>query len=406
MPEATTLNVAKLAAARLRAAQAQPFLGVALYALTPCSSPGLGTFAVDERWRLFIDPASLEEWSVAEVAGVLLHEIGHIVRCHADRARASFVDSTTHDLWNLAGDAEINDDLLSDQVALPGKPVTPAMLSAPRGKAAEFYYQRLLTRSHPHLPEVNCGSGSHGVSPTPDEESGLLPAGVAKDEADLIRRRVALAILAARRAGTMAGGWSRWAEGWLTPTVDWRRVFAATIRGSLNAYVSGQSNYLYSRPSRRRVPGVILPGLVRPVVTVAAIIDTSASVNNAGLASAWSEVLEMMRAVGVRRDRLRLWSADTEAHRIRGTTSPRVELIGGGGTNMAIAIDSALGERPMVDLVVVLTDGETPWPRRKPRRPVVVGLMCEDSSAAIAHVPSWATTVRIPLDETAHASGR
>ena len=33
----------------------------------------------------------------------------------------------SHDLWNLAGDAEINDDLLSDQVALPGKPVTPAM---------------------------------------------------------------------------------------------------------------------------------------------------------------------------------------------------------------------------------------------------------------------------------------
>src|SRR4029079_9960396 len=114
----------------------------------------------------------------------------------------------------------------------------------------------------------------------------------------------------------------------------------------------------------------------------------------------------MMRAVGVRRDRLRLWSADTEAHRIHGTTSPRVELIGGGGTNMAIAIDSALVDRPMFDLVVVLTDGETPCPRRKPRRPVVVGLMCEDSSAAIARVPSRATTGRIPLAATAAPARR
>ena len=61
------LDAFKLAAARLRAAEHQPFLAVALYALVPIARPELGTFAIDERWRLYVDPDVLASWSVEEV---------------------------------------------------------------------------------------------------------------------------------------------------------------------------------------------------------------------------------------------------------------------------------------------------------------------------------------------------
>jgi predicted metal-dependent peptidase len=372
---------------------------VALFALSPCTAPGLDTFAVDERWRLYIDPAALERWSVDEVSGVLLHEVGHVVRFHAARARAEFVDQSTADLWNIAADAEINDDLIADGATLPAGGVTPKLLSLPAGKAAEFYYHRLVRRRPTNLSHVDCGPGAHGVAPDGHAAAGL-PIGIAADEADLLRRAVAIAVRAhPRRAGLGGGGWSRWAESVLAPAVDWRRMLAGAVRGAVNSIAAGRSDYSYTRPSRRQMPNVIMPALVRHVPTVAAVIDTSASVLDDELSAAWSEVLGMMRAVGVRRDRVRVWSADTEAHRLNLGGCQRAELIGGGGTNMVTAIEAALRERPVADLVIVLTDGETPWPDRRPCRPVIVALLGDVPAHVEAAVPSWATVVKVPVDE-------
>jgi len=46
------------------------------------------------------------------------------------------------------------------------------------------------------------------------------------------------------------------------------------------------------------------------------------------------------------------------------------------------------------DLVVVLTDGYTPWPEVPPRARVVVGLLGDRP----IEPPPWAKVVRIPLD--------
>lgn len=403
----TDVDWTKFAAARLKAAQYYPFLGVALYALTPYVERGRDTFGVDERWRLMIDPSALDRWSTDEVAGVLLHEISHVVRLHADRARAAFVDARTHRIWNIAGDLEINDDLLADGVPLP-QPVTPKSLGLPRGKAAEFYYGRLLDRSPHELPECDCGSGAHGgrgegSSAVVDVAS--LPPGLGRDEADLLRRQVAVAIGAAKTAGSVGAGWARWAEAFLDPVVDWRRVLAARIRGALSGVVAGRSDYRYHRPARRRVPGVVLPALVRPTPIVAIVIDTSASVDAAMLNAAWTEASSMMSAVGVRREQIRVWSTDVEAHRHRLMAGARIELKGGGGTDMTAGIRAALAERPMADLVVVLTDGETPWPMERPARPVVVGVLRHDEPP-LWPPPSWAVVVDIPVDDLVAPRGR
>ncbi|HEX9335113.1 MAG TPA: hypothetical protein VF892_04475, partial [Pseudonocardiaceae bacterium] len=53
--------------------------------------------------------------------------------------------------------------------------------------------------------------------------------------------------------------------------------------------------------------------------------------------------------------------------------------------------------RPRPDLIIVLTDGHTPWPPRAPgRTKVVVGLMDK-----VGHVPDWATSVSIEPEPVA-----
>ena len=59
---------------------------------------------------------------------------------------------------------------------------------------------------------------------------------------------------------------------------------------------------------------------------------------------------------------------------------------------MVAGIESALALRPRPSMIVVLTDGYTPWPAAAPRGArVVVGLVGKGRW----EVPDWATVVRI-----------
>jgi predicted metal-dependent peptidase len=395
----------RLAAARLRAAQAQPFLALALYALTPIADSTQPTFAVDERWHLYVNPERLAEWSVLEVAGVLLHGVGHLLRDHSGRARTMNVyGEKLATLWNFAADAEINDDLVAGGIELPGNIVTPALLGEKTGMLAEYYYAHLRDgKPPPDLEIANCGSGCHGVSPDAGGTTGAHAnlAGLSDVEAMLLRKRTAqaIAVAVASGAGSVAGGWARWAEALLRPQLDWRTLLGAAVRSAVAA-VRGNADYSYQRPSRRRVPRVVLPAMQRPVPRVAIVIDTSGSVDDDQLAMAWTEVRGCLRRLGARRDLLSVYAADVDLHKLTGTPSNRVSLLGGGGTDMGAAVTTVLKAVPKPDLVVVITDGLTPWPARRPTRPVIVVLL-PTRWGAPDPPPAWAKVIEIPGDKVA-----
>ncbi|GIF08556.1 hypothetical protein Asi03nite_60940 [Actinoplanes siamensis] len=70
-----------------------------------------------------------------------------------------------------------------------------------------------------------------------------------------------------------------------------------------------------------------------------------------------------------------------------------VELAGGGGTDMRVGIAHALSARPKPSIVVVLTDGYTPWPDAAPGSVrVVAGLV----GRRAPEPPPWIETIRIP----------
>jgi predicted metal-dependent peptidase len=391
-PKRATLDEHQLAAARLWAAHRFPYLASALFAAPAVAAHGIGTVAVDESWRLYIDPEVVAHWSVEEFGGVLVHHASHLLRDHAARAQTIGVGTEQASDWLAAADTEINDDLAQEHVQQPGEPVLPATLGCENGRLAEEYFTHVRRTGSDAGDDNCCGSGADGV-PKPWERNGR--PGVGLHARQLLRRQVATEVLAhCREAGTVPAGLVRWAEELLQPRVDWRRVLAAELRRGV-ADVAGSVDYSYRRPSRRAgaVGDVVLPSLRRPVPHVAVVCDTSGSMTEQLLAGVLAEVEGLLRTVGVRREAVRILACDAAAHTAQRVSSARqVQLVGGGGTNMGAGIDAAANLRPRPRVIVVLTDGYTPWPAGPPPGiRVVVGLLGPSAPAA----PLWARSVRV-----------
>ena len=248
-----------------------------------------------------------------------------------------------------------------------------------RGSAAES------GRSGPGLRR-----GCDGVArPWDSGQPGLGASGQKLLERDVARRIEEHQ----RRYGTTPAGWRRWAAEILEPTVSWQRLLASAIRRGV-ADVAGRVDFSYRKPSRRSSVGgdVILPSLRQPLPKVAMVLDTSGSMDDHLLAQSLAEVDGVLRSLGVGRRHLQIVCCDAKAFEAQKVMRARdVELLGGGGTDMGAGLTKAAALRPRPDLIVVLTDGHTPWPPTPPRGiRVIVGLM--DPSG---HVPEWAKAIAI-----------
>jgi hypothetical protein len=60
---------------------------------------------------------------------------------------------------------------------------------------------------------------------------------------------------------------------------------------------------------------------------------------------------------------------------------------------MRVGIAAAEATHPRPDVVVVLSDGATPWPDRPTRARLVVAVIGDQ--AAVQQAPAWATTVQV-----------
>lgn len=385
---------AVIAAARLWATHAYPYLASALFAMRVVAADGIGTVAVDRSWRLYVDPALVRARSPQSLGVLLVHHCGHLLRDHGGRAHDAGVDDSSAPRWTAACDAEINDDLEAAGHRLEPGDITPRRLGMAEGRLAEEYYAGI------DAPPSGCGdhgSGVHGLDRPWERPPGADT--IRPQEIDLIRTRVAQDVLVASRAGDVAGGWQRWAEKVTGSTVDWRRLFAGEVRSGV-ASVAGQVDYTYQRRSRRQAAShdVVLPALRRPTPEVAVVVDTSGSMSEAHLGRALAEVEGVIRRLGVHD--ATVLSVDASVHgQARHRRADTVTMAGGGGTDMAAGIAAAAALRPRPAVIVVLTDGYTDWPDRRPALSrVVIGLIT-DAPHAPPPAPPWARTVVIPTDE-------
>ncbi|MFH9612681.1 VWA-like domain-containing protein [Streptomyces pratensis] len=385
------MDTTKLLAARYRAATDRPYLASALYALTVVPSDAVPTMGVDRHWRCYVSAGFVERTPVAELAAVWVHEVAHLLRDHHGRAELlSAADQRDRYRVNAAQDCEINDDLIADGLPLPAGRLEPRLFGLPEGQLFEAYLAALPPSPRTH----DCGSGAH-AQPAPWESDGRAGhTRVGTVEAEALRRHTAEAMRAHVRArGTLPGGWQRWADEVLEPTVDWRQVLAGAVREAA-AWAAGAVDYTYRRPSRRSAAlrGVVLPSLRRPLPRVAVVIDTSGSMGEPEIAAALAEVTGVLREVGIQGNHVTVLACDADVQAVsRVTSAGQITLSGGGGTDMRVGITAALAGRERPDIIVVLTDGHTPWPEETPSCRLVAVLIGPSAPAA----PPWVETVRV-----------
>lgn len=352
--------------------------------------------AVDTHWRLYYCKKILAKFSTEELVTFLIHELGHILRGHANRAKFMNINPVNHMAWNVVGDLEINDDIVADKMLK--KPaeskfslVTPEKMGFKPNLTAEQYYKLLPLKG---LPFANCGSGAHGQKQA-WEKAGEGAGKVGEQEAELIRKVVAEQINDMKTRGNVPGGLSAWANELLNPKVNWKRELAVIVRNAV-AEQRGLIDYSYRTPCRRQSTygHIIMPSMTAPEVTVAAVLDSSGSMNQGDLNTAVVEVGGILKAIGVRG--VRYYCVDAIVQIAKKISSLRdVKILGRGGTDMCVGIERAMKDRPSPNVVVVITDGETPWPKDSIGAKMIVVIIDNKGIAG----PPWAKTIHVDVEK-------
>jgi predicted metal-dependent peptidase len=335
----------------------------------------------------------MKGWDVPGCTTVLLHEVWHLLRNHAARAKAQGIIAQGGDAWNVATDAEINDGLEKGPWPAGLTPVTPTALKLPSGLLAEEYYAKLPKQTS--YQSSGSGSGSDGV-PRPWEDGKgpgkdgegkpKLDKGARAIKGDLIRKQVAEEI--SKAAGNMPDTWKRWAGTTLAPRIiPWQTILRQVVGTIMSGGV--RDDFTFAKANRRQgAAEVIFPGTFSTLPSILVACDTSGSMGQGDLAECLRIIESVLGYLG-RTEPIRVIAGDTCVHETTLTLSGRrVNLTGGGGTDMGALIAYAEKARPRPQVCVVVTDGFTPWPRQAPTMQTVVVLTQPNE------VPGWAKVVR------------
>jgi hypothetical protein len=88
-------------------------------------------------------------------------------------------------------------------------------------------------------------------------------------------------------------------------------------------------------------------------------------------------------------------AAAQTVNRVRRARDAR--LAGGGGTDMRVGLAAATQLRPRPDLVVVFTDGYTPWPDTPPPGSAVIAAILGRREHVLPPTPTWARRIECLL---------
>ena len=405
----------RIMAARIIAQGRWPYVSTLLFSLRLVETDYevVPTMAVDAGWRLYYSKEFVLNETPEALATVLLHESLHCLMSHSARFASLDQLSGNSTIWNIAGDCSINEILDESQMVWTEK-VSPVKFShfleqgLEPGMLTETSYFKLLKWQEENSNAwtiLDCGSiidnRNRDYEIAKDDKNNPI---VKKEQQDIVRDRVAADILqSSKNRGNLPAGLVRWAESYLEPKLDWRRILGTKLRKAV-ASIAGRRDYSYVRPSRRQSAmkqmgsSIVLPAMRQPAPPrVAIVVDTSGSITEDDLKQMISEVFGIVKAVGVSSG-INVIACDAIAYpaqKLRSSSSINsLKFKGGGGTDMGEGIKAALLIKPIPHIVVVLTDGYTPWPVEKPRN-------CETFIAVLTRnetekeVPNWIQTIVI-----------
>lgn len=380
----------KLAAAILKVCEPPvgmaPYFGIMLRGLVRREMPEFPTLAVTKNGILLWGTPYVNRVTVDELAQGLMHEVMHLVLKHHERAEALGVipdpspeASTRAALANMAMDACDNEELNKIK-PVPADWILPETLGQPPGLVFEERFRLLeqaVKKQQPgegdkQKPDVGKGwCGSCAGRPAPDEPAAKGQQDAeGRSEADMarLRRATAEAVKDAKDAvakgrGNVPGSLAVWADKELAPPkIDWRERLRRVVRGAV-AFKSGQSDYIFSKISRRQagvgfgVGRPVVPALHSPVPDVAVLVDVSGSMLGGALEQAAAEVNGVLKAVGAKVLVVTVDASLQGAKECHDINEALALFKGGGGTVLMPGWEAILRKKPCPSVIVCLTDG-------------------------------------------------
>ncbi len=313
--------------------------------LIPASdNPAIATAATDG-FSIYYNPTWIEQegFTPKQVAFILCHEVEHMVRQHCGLTRRGARD---HEVWNIAGDLTLNADLVD---TLPKDWCPEGALYDPtfKGLTIEQAYERLMK-------ERNGAKQTLGWD-------DLISSELSTEDQALVRGRIVQAASKAGRSG-VPDHLRRLINEITEPTVDWRRVLAEFMQAL------ARDDSSWNRRNRRGVyRGLVLPSRASGALgRVGLIIDVSGSVH-AIIPSFVSEFVGLVETLAPQEVHAVFCDTDV-ADEVRGTVQDvqawrnEGQVIYGGGTDLRCGFDALARDGQWPDVIVVLTDADTPWP--------------------------------------------
>jgi len=369
----------RIAIARQRMAARYPFHAHLVSNCEVHPSLDVGTMGVTVRERqvhLLYDPDYVLRCTLDELAGLLHHEMNHVLFGHVLADPAKYPDKHVR---MIAEEVTCNEWVPE---SLPGNPIL--MEQFPRanlvpGESTDARYDKMAGRMNSTLPRPG---NSGGLKPIDNHDlwaeaqvdatlSGMAINAVVQDARDSISQRdweqmplkLRRQIEQAARQGTGSGNQAETLGATGKGTISWVQL--------LRRYVGQEMEpcRTYKRPPRRfpHLAGII-PGKARRArkPRVMAVIDTSGSMDHATLEQIAGELHVMRKTHEV-------WivECDTAVQSTYKLDGPLQKVRGRGGTDLRPPFESKILQTVGPDLIINFTDGWGPAPVKAPRVPVI-----------------------------------
>lgn len=371
----------KISRALSRLVAKLPFYGALALSFPVKQTDTVPTAATDGT-IIYINPAFIEPLSVAQTAFVLAHEAAHIAQLHCYRRKALNLAPRR---YNAAADYAIHSSLI------PAARKTGGAIDLPCDESGRFLglydekYDGLSAEEIYRLLENEQDSGGEKERNTQDPTNpqdifagDVLPANTQDPTTEAstrekVKRALERAVQASKSKGV--GDVPSWATAALEaldkPRLDWREVLRQFITTTRTP-----QDYTWSRPNRRYAhQKLILPSTEgQQTQPLGVLVDISGSVHH----HIPSFLSELVGIFDQHPTEITLIFVDTEVqqtyhlqqHDIDETTLHQIaqKVPMGGGTDLRSGfrwfVGGVMGSTPNqpVDALIVLTDGETPWP--------------------------------------------
>lgn len=360
----------KLITARVALLLKAPFFGnLATRLKLENADDWCGTAATDGR-KFYYNSEFLKNMPQKQVEFLMGHEVLHCVYDHMGRR-----GDRDHQLWNIADDYCVNQDLLDQRI---GEKIPVGLYDSKyKGWSAEQVYDDLYENAEKisiedlekmlfdeHL-DGDGDDNSEGESENQGKDDETKGKGgrpkLSEEEKRQIRDEIKEAVLAAAqtisRAGDLPLGVRRLIKNLTSPQLGWRELLPQAIQSTV------KYDYSWQRNSRKGWDiDAIMPGNdYDKDIDICVSIDSSGSMSDHMLQDILGEVKGIMETYTS--FKLHLWSFDTEVHNSKIFTPENLDEImdwdpeGGGGTDFMCNWDYMKKNQIEPKYFVMFTDG-------------------------------------------------